>query len=43
MTILNVMLFASGNTWGCDEDNNCCVGCSEEQEEFYGCADVEIK
>ncbi|XP_005092247.1 uncharacterized protein LOC101851474 [Aplysia californica] len=33
--------YNAGNSWGCDEDNNCCVGCGP-QEQFYGCADIAI-
>ena len=31
----------TGNTWACDEDNNCCTGCGP-QEEFYNCVDIAI-
>ncbi|KAK2165850.1 hypothetical protein NP493_1348g00041 [Ridgeia piscesae] len=31
----------TGNNWGTGEDGRSCIGCGL-QEEFYGCADVEI-
>ena len=32
-----------GNSWGIDKDTGIgCLGCGDEQEEFYGCADITI-
>ena len=31
----------TGNSWGWNEDGTGCIGCGR-QEEFYGCADVQI-
>lgn len=33
--------YVTATTWGC-EGGRCCTGCGH-QEEFYGCADIEIK
>nr|XP_039266274.1 uncharacterized protein LOC120341779 [Styela clava] len=33
--------YHTGNSWGCDNNGACCVGCGD-QEEFYGCADISI-
>ena len=33
--------YHTGNSWGTDEDGHGCLGCGQ-QEEFYGCADIEI-
>ncbi|XP_033762229.1 uncharacterized protein LOC117343818 [Pecten maximus] len=30
-----------GNNWGCDDEGQCCTGCGP-QEQFYGCADIQI-
>ena len=35
-------LYFSGNSWGVDEDGQADIG-RGQQEEFYGCSDVEIQ
>ncbi|XP_041355235.1 uncharacterized protein LOC121372861 [Gigantopelta aegis] len=46
--------YVAGNTWGCWKSTitsrwlftpraTCCTGCGNQQEEFYGCADVSIR
>jgi hypothetical protein len=34
-------MYISGNSYNCDNNHNCCVGCGP-QEQFYGCADIAI-
>jgi hypothetical protein len=34
--------YHAGNTWGKDENGNKCLGCTDQQEEFYNCADIQI-
>ncbi|XP_067654162.1 uncharacterized protein [Haliotis asinina] len=34
--------YVAGNSWGCNTPNDCCLGCGNEQEQFYSCADVMI-
>ena len=34
--------YHAGNTWGKDEKGRNCLGCTDQQEEFYNCADIEI-
>ncbi|XP_062608223.1 uncharacterized protein LOC134270057 [Saccostrea cucullata] len=34
--------YTAGNTWGCTEDGDCCLGCASKQETFINCADVTI-
>lgn len=41
MQIYKIFYF-SGNSWGCDHNGKCCVGCGKKQEEFYGCSDISI-
>ncbi|XP_069120048.1 uncharacterized protein [Argopecten irradians] len=33
--------YNAGNSWGCDGKDDCCIGCGQ-QEQFYGCADIQI-
>jgi hypothetical protein len=44
-TYQQVVLFnfflSTGNSYNCDDNHNCCVGCGP-QEQFYGCADIPI-
>lgn len=41
MCCTQVLLVLSGNSWGTFPNGTSCVGCGN-QEEFYGCADVQI-
>ena len=34
--------YHAGNTWGKDQKGRKCLGCSDQQEEFYNCADITI-
>lgn len=34
--------YHAGNTWGKDQKGRKCLGCADQQEEFYNCADIEI-
>lgn len=34
--------YHAGNTWGKDQQGRKCLGCADQQEEFYNCADIEI-
>ncbi|CAG2248251.1 unnamed protein product [Mytilus edulis] len=34
-------IWNTGNSYGCDQNNKCCIGCGP-QEQFYGCADIAI-
>jgi hypothetical protein len=34
--------YHAGNTWGKDHQGRKCLGCADQQEEFYNCADIEI-
>jgi hypothetical protein len=34
--------YHAGNTWGKDHKCRKCLGCADQQEEFYNCADIEI-
>ena len=34
--------YHAGNTWGKDQKGRKCLGCSDQQEEFYNCADIAI-
>jgi hypothetical protein len=38
---LKFSLCIVGNSYGCDDNNNCCVGCGP-QEQLYGCSDIAI-
>lgn len=33
--------FFVGNSYNCDNNHKCCIGCGP-QEQFYGCADIAI-
>jgi len=33
--------YTAGNSWGCDDNGNCCTGCGP-QENFRACADIAI-
>lgn len=35
--------YHAGNNYGTSKDGKTCLGCAEEQEEVYNCADIEIK
>ncbi|CAF1371586.1 unnamed protein product [Adineta steineri] len=34
--------YHAGNTWGKDQKGRKCLGCADQQEEFYNCADIAI-
>ncbi|CAF4034349.1 unnamed protein product [Rotaria magnacalcarata] len=34
--------YHAGNTWGKDQQGRKCLGCADQQEEFYNCADIAI-
>lgn len=34
--------YHAGNTWGKDAQGRKCLGCADQQEEFYNCADIAI-
>ncbi|CAF0764097.1 unnamed protein product [Rotaria sp. Silwood1] len=34
--------YHAGNTWGKDHKGRKCLGCADQQEEFYNCADIAI-
>ncbi len=34
--------YHAGNTWGKDHHGKICLGCTDQQEEFYNCADIQI-
>ncbi len=34
--------YHAGNTWGKDHRGKKCLGCTDQQEEFYNCADIQI-
>ena len=38
---MELSVFITANSWGCDDGGGCCVGCGN-QEEFYACADITI-
>jgi hypothetical protein len=34
--------YHAGNTWGKDHKGRKCLGCADQQEEFYNCADIAL-
>ncbi|XP_048249980.1 platelet glycoprotein Ib alpha chain-like [Haliotis rufescens] len=34
--------YVAANSWGCNSPDDCCLGCGNQQEQFYSCADVII-
>ncbi len=34
--------YHAGNNFGTSKEGKSCLGCAEEQEEIYNCADIEI-
>ncbi|XP_046560863.1 bypass of stop codon protein 1-like isoform X2 [Haliotis rubra] len=34
--------YVAGNSWGCNSPDDCCLGCGNQQEQFYSCADVMV-
>jgi len=41
VVLFNFFFLSTGNSYNCDDNHNCCVGCGP-QEQFYGCADISI-